>query len=128
MFVKNATVKKDCINTLADKFYCYSYSADFSGDNKGANKEVRKFVKEQTHNLIDRDFDLSEDTLFTLINTLYIKDVWNDTGKDIPFAAGQYSFVESDGNVKSANLLQGYYERGRVVETDTYTHFYVTTG
>lgn len=123
---ESATVKEDCINMLAEKYHCYSYAADFANDNMGANKAVRKFVKEQTKKLIDRDFELDEETLFALMNTLYLKDVWQDFGRDLPFADGDFTF-RSDGGEEPVRLLQGFYRAGRAVETDTYTHFYTAT-
>ena len=122
-----AHVKDACINALADKYYCYPYQVDFDGDNKGANRAIREFVKKHTHGLIDQDFLLSADTLFALINALYLKDVWNDYGGELSFEAGQYSFVNGDGSVASVPLLGGYYKRGRAVQTETYRHFFTQT-
>lgn len=124
---ESATVKEDCIKTLAEKYHSYSYAADFANDNMGANKAVRKFVKQQTKKLIDRDFELDEETLFVLMNTLYLKDVWQNFGKDLPFADGNFTFRSDGGEEKSLRLLQGFYRAGRAVETDTFTHFYTTT-
>ena len=60
----------ECVNSLAEKYFCYSYMADFTGDNEGANRAVREFVKERTKGLIDKDFNLKKETAFALINTL----------------------------------------------------------
>lgn len=120
-------VNKDCIEALADYYFSYSYSADFAHDNAGANRAVRKFVKEQTKGLIDNDFRLSEETLFALINTLYLKTTWNIYGNDLPFAEGTYDFTQSDGSVNDIKLLQGYYNRGRVYESEKYSTFYTST-
>ena len=122
-----ATVKDDCASVLGDKFFCDVYSVDFDGDNAGANQAIREFVKEKTNNLIDQEFNLDPSTLFTLINTLYLKDVWLDDGRDLPYADGQYSFVGSDGIIKQIQLLCGFYSGGKVVETDNYTHYYIRT-
>lgn len=128
VWVNDGTAVKDsCIRTLADKYYAYSYSADFAGDNKNANLAVRSFVKKQTNGLIDRDFDLSEETVFTLINTLYLKDMWNVYGDDLPFTKEKYTFTEKGGQEKNVNLLQGYYISGRAYEAESYTHFYTRT-
>ncbi|MCM1195406.1 MAG: hypothetical protein NC099_01240 [Corallococcus sp.] len=120
-------VKQDCIRSLSDDFYAYSYSADFKNNNAEANKAVRAFVKEQTNGLIDKDFELSDRTLFALINSLYLKTIWNDSGRDLPFADGMYDFTAKDGSVKNVQLLQGDYIRGRAVEFDTYSTFYTAT-
>ncbi|MDE5601876.1 MAG: hypothetical protein K2J16_05205 [Clostridia bacterium] len=124
---KGTPVKQTCIDTLSNNYYAYSYSADFAKDNANANKAVRKFVKDQTKGLIDKDFKLDKDTLFTLINTLYLKTIWNIDGKDLPFAQNEYTFTAKDGTKTQNKLLQGYYNGGRVFETDTYSTFYTST-
>lgn len=124
---ERATAKEDCVQTLAERYYCYSYAADFQEDNGGANRAVREFVKEQTNGLIDKDFQLSADTVFTLINTLYLKDIWNEYGNDMPFTEQEYDFTQSDGATVGGRLLQGDYRSGRVYRTETYSHFYTET-
>ena len=119
--------KKECLDVLANDFYCSSYSADFTFDNASANRAVRAFVKEQTRALIDRDFSLSERTVFALINTLYLKDVWNTSGFDLPFTTENIPFANADGTKTDEKLLMGQYSVGQKVETDRYTHFYIRT-
>ena len=119
--------KEACIQTLTDKYLCYSYSPDFRHDNKGANQAIRDFVKDKTRGLIDQDFQLKEETLFALINTLYLKDMWNSSGKDLSFTEAQYNFTERDGSVETLNFLQGGYRLGRICEAETFTHFYAQT-
>ena len=124
---KGASVKQPCIDTLSNNYYAYSYSADFANDNSNANKAIRKFVKDQTKGLIDKDFKLDKDTLFTLINTLYLKTIWNTDGKDLPYAQNEYTFTAKDGSTTQCKLLQGYYRSGRAFETDSYSTFYTST-
>ncbi|MDE6302624.1 MAG: hypothetical protein K2M36_03440 [Clostridia bacterium] len=128
IWVNNSTqVKQPCIDALSNDFYSYSYSADFEHDSKQANKAVRDFVKKQTNGLIDKDFDLSPDTLFTLINTLYLKTIWNTHGDELPFAKGSYTFTAKDGSEKDVQLLQGKYNSGRAIEFDTFSTFFTET-
>jgi len=84
-------------------------------------------VKEQTNGLIDSDFELTEELCFALINCLYLKDVWNDEGDDLPYASGSYTFTQYDGTEKDTKLLQSYYRVGRVYEGENYTTFYTAT-
>ena len=119
--------KQDCLQTLADKYYSYSYSADFAHGNQSANLAVRNFVKKQTKGSVDVDFNLPTDTLFTILNTLYLKDVWNAKGDKLPFTQADYGFANSDGTTSDTRLWQGYYRAGRAYETDTYSAFYTTT-
>ena len=120
-------VKQECINTLSDTFYSYSYAADFLHDNLNANKAIKNFVKEKTRGLIDNDFQLSEETLFTLVNTLYLKTVWNDYGSDLSMTEKEYTFTAKDGTTTAKKLVQGYYLGGRAYETDEYSTFYTAT-
>ncbi|MDE7406568.1 MAG: hypothetical protein K2M89_06830 [Clostridiales bacterium] len=120
-------VKQPCIDCLSNDYYAYSYSADFEHNNAEANKAVRDFVSKQTKGLIDKDFQLSEETLFALINTVYLKTVWDDEGRDLPFADGTFEFTANDGSKKNTELLQGYYNDGKAVEFDTFTTFYTTS-
>ena len=124
---KTMQPKEACIQDLAGKYLCYSYSTDFRNDNTSANQAIRNFVKDKTRGLIDQDFQLSTETLFALINTLYLKDIWNDGGEDLSFTKEKYDFTEGDGTVESLNLLQGKYRSGRAIETETFTHFYTQT-
>lgn len=118
---------KPCVQSLSQKYFAYSYSADFANDNANANKAIRSFVKKSTRGLIDMDFDLSSQTAFTLINALYLKDIWNTYGDDLGFTPDKYEFTESGGKTKNLNLLRGYYQTGRVWESDGYTTFYTKT-
>ncbi len=122
-----AEFKETCLESLSEKYFCHSYSADFANNNDEANKAIRKFVKEQTNGLIDQDFKLPDKTLFTLINTLYLKDAWNTFGEDLDFTEKAYDFRNADGKTTSQNLLQGNYESGRVFEDETFSHFYTRT-
>lgn len=123
----SVSVKDKCINTLSNRYYCYSYSADFANDNSGANKAIRRFVSDQTNKMIDMDFDLPVETAFAIINTLYLKDVWNAYGRDLSYAEGKYDFTAFDGKSKQVDMLQGYYCPGNAYETDSFTHFYTKT-
>lgn len=118
--------KQSCIDALSEFYRSYTFSADFYNDNTAANQAVRHFVKEQTRGLIDQDFKLSRYTLFTLINTLYLKTVWNTNGKDLPFTDKTYDFQNADGTTTSIKLLQGGYCLGRVYEGETFSSFYAS--
>lgn len=120
-------VKQECIDALSNDYFAYSYSADFAHKNAEANKAVRDFVKKQTKGLIDQDFGLPEETLFTLINALYLKTIWNTDGRDLPFAEDTYNFTAKDGAVKNTKLLRGYYNGGRTKEFGTFKTFFTTT-
>ena len=121
------TAKQNCIDILADKFDCYSYKTGFYENNKAANLAVREFVKDKTRGLIDRDFELTKDTMFAIINTLYIKDIWNQFGNDLGFTSNTYKFINYDDSKINTKLLQGYYRNGRVYEGESYQTFFTST-
>lgn len=119
---KSLEAQPSTLKTLAEKYFCNARKTDFAFENALANRAIQKFVKEKTHGLIDQDFNLSTDTVFAIINTLYLKDVWNGFGEELQLTDKTYSF-----NEKSIHLLEGYYREGRAYEADTFTHFYTQT-
>lgn len=124
---QNTVVEEDGLNSLSDKFFTDSYSADFEGDNDGANRAVRDYVKDKTNGLIDRNFALGPETYFALINTLYLKDSWNLDGKDLEYTEEEYQFAAGNGDVVSKKLLRGAYSLGRVYEGETFSSFFTST-
>lgn len=119
-------VKSNCLDELANQFYCYSHSADFANDNAAANQAVRNFVKEKTNGLIDKNFELSTETLFALINTLYLKEVWYREGDDKSMTDDFYDFV-GQNQTKRTKLLESEYRGGRTYRTDDFSAYYTTT-
>lgn len=118
--------KESCIKTIADDFYCYSYSADFAKDNAAANSAIRKFVSDKTRGLIDKDFELSKQTLFAIINTLYLKDVWREFGEELGMTRDKYTFEGLTASVER-NLLSGYYRTCRAYSGNGFEACYTTT-
>ena len=114
-------------DALAEKYGSYSYSADFMEDNRNANLAVKHFVKEQTNGLIDKNFNFDQYTIFTLINTLYVKDTWNIFGDELKLTSDKYAFKQSDGKTKSVNLMQGDYSTIRAYDGNNFTSCYTRT-
>lgn len=123
---ENLPFRQNCIDSLSQKYFCYSYSADFANDNENANRAVSYFVKKNTKGLIDMDFELSRETLFTLITALYLKDTWFDDGNDLSFTSEKYTFrgLSSD---REEQFLQGLYNAGRTYDGNGYNMFYTET-
>ena len=115
------------LDDLQNNYYCYAYEADFNGNNKVTNKAIREFIKQQTNGLIDPEMNLSTDIMFVLMNTIYLKDIWNDLGRDLKFADGSYKFTNINGNVSDKQLLDGYYNVGKTMHNDNYSAFYTQT-
>ena len=123
----NINLKEEKLDVLANKYNTDSFYVPFTNKNTLANKALSDYVKEKTHGLIDNDFNLSIDTMFALVNTLYLKDIWNRDGNDLLFTKDKYDFKEYDGNIVKTKLLSGYYNLGRVVENNVYKTFYTKT-
>ena len=123
----DVTLKDSGLDDLNDNYYCYSYHVDFDGNNKKSNEAMREFVKKQTKGLIDQNLNISPETLFVLMNTLYLKDVWNEGGTNLSYASKDFKFTNYDGTVSDKQLLQGYYVDGRTLETEDYYAFHSIT-
>ena len=124
---KRLQTEQACLDSLAADYYAYSYQTDFYNNSRLANQAIESFIKRQTNGLIDEDMNFGRDTLFVLMNTLYLKDVWNEYGNDIARTSEPYSFTEYDGERESLRLLQGKYIDGRAYQGDGFTSFYTRT-
>ena len=113
----------NALNRLAEELFCYAYRAPFASDNKNANNAIRRFIKEKTKGLIDKDFDLSPQTLFALINTLYLKDVWTIDGD---LDVSNENFYAKNKTLKT-DFLTGKYAAGEVVSNQVCDFFYAST-
>ena len=124
---KSLSYKQSGIDLLKDYFYVDSYMVPFSTENKTANKAIQDFVCRNTKGLINNNFNFDINTLFVLINTLYLKDTWNSLGKELFFTNEEYEFKNKDNSVKSLKLLNGYYFDGKVQSGDGFEYFYTET-
>lgn len=115
------------LDDLKNNYCCYSYEADFDGHNKDSNDAIKDFIYEQTKGLINPEMNLSPATLFVLLNTLYLKDVWNEGGNSLSYTPQSYPFTNGDGQKVRLNLLMGNFCGGKVIETDDFSSFYTST-
>ena len=122
---KNTMLKEDGINNLANNFNCDLFSINFKTSE--GEKAINAYIKEKTHGVIDSDIELSPEILITLINTFYLKEVWNEDGDELKFTDKAYDFKNADGSVTNTKLLQGYYFNGNIYEGEGYTSFYTRT-
>ena len=122
---KNTSFKREGINNLANNFNCDVFSVNFKTSE--GEKAINAYIKEKTHGIIDGNIELSPETLITLINTFYLKEVWNKDGDELSFTDGEYDFKNADGSVTNTKLLRGYYFNGNVYEGEGYTSFYTRT-
>ncbi|MDY0399533.1 MAG: serpin family protein [Bacilli bacterium] len=126
-FDEQITLKDAALDILAADYNAFPFAVDFLNDNAEANKAIRGFIKEKTRGLIDQDFQLDQSTLIALINTLYVKDVWNDFGGDLDFTNQSHTFQMIDKQEKTLPFLQGYYIPGNIYRGENYQSFYTST-
>ena len=121
----NLKLNDNGVNNLANNFHADLYKVDFKTDE--GEKAIGAYIKDKTHGLIDGDIDRPPETLITLINTFYLKEIWNPFGNNLPFMEGTYNFVRGDGKITETKLLRGYYNNGKVYEGEGYSSFFTTT-
>ena len=111
------------LDELAKNYYCYAYKTPFALNNKKANEEIREFIKEKTYGLIDKDFELNDDTIFAIINTLYFKDVWKN-GEPLNMALRNFD-VNGEKVIKP--FIYSNYQDGCVKNNELCSYFYTQT-
>ena len=62
-----------------------------------------------------------------ILNTLYLKDLWNNIGYDLNYTSNEYGFKNIDNSITKSKFLSGYYNQGRVYNEETFSHFYTKT-
>lgn len=125
-FEESIELKEIGLTGLADNYNCSSYGVPFKNNNGTANKALQDYVNKNTKGLINNSFNLPVDTLLALVNTFYLKEVW-DVEDDLVFTKEKYNFTNYDKTTKETKLLQGYYYPGQVYKTDMFEHFYTKT-
>ena len=122
-FDNNLPLIDEGLDGLRDDYYCYSYEVDFDKKNQKTNEAMKEFVKKQTNGLINPNFQFSLETIFVLMNTLYIKDTWGLNIQSIPYT-DQYKFTNIDGTISNKQLLKGETTDGKAMKKDSFTAFY----
>lgn len=122
---KEVSLKKSGVSNLANNLHADLYKVNFETDE--GERAIGAYIKDKTHGLIDSDIDLPPETLITLINTFYLKEIWNPFGDNLSFTDKTYDFVGGDGRITETKLLRGYYNNGKVYKAEGYTSFFTTT-
>ncbi len=110
---------------IANNFNADVFSVPFNSDE--ARDAIEEYIEDQTNDLINGKINMDPSTVAMLLNTLYIKDIWNDMGDDLKKTKEKYDFKNSNGNIESISLLQSYYAQGSVYAADNYSAFYAET-
>ena len=123
---RRAHSNDDCLDALAENYRCESFEADFAGNNEKTNEEISEYIKEKTKGLININPRLSVDTLYAILNTIYMKDIWRD-GADLPYAGKEFRFQNPNGDYSSKELRSGYYTLGKAYQGETFSCFHTYT-
>lgn len=114
------------LDELKDDYYCYSYKTDFKKDKAG--EQISAFIEQESKGLLKPELHFNPLTLFVLMNTLYLKDIWNMEGDNLEFSEDpEHYFTNSDNKISTKKLLKSYYSAGRAIKTDDYSGFYTKT-
>ncbi|MDE5856261.1 MAG: hypothetical protein K2H06_04345, partial [Anaeroplasmataceae bacterium] len=123
---KNITFKDSCLQNLANHYYSYSHGIDLK-QKKYASRYITDFISKKTDGFLKPEYHVSNETVFLLINTYYLKDVWQNTGKEIRLTDSKYDFINSNGTKVNTKLMMGKYRAGKAQETEEYSEFYTST-
>ena len=121
---KGHEFKNDCLDSLANNYYCYPFAVDFLNENELSNQMMHDFIYEKTHELIDLNPNFGLDTLLALMNTLYFKDKWSEP---LSLTYNPMDFTNYDGSVTNTKLMNTAYNSGKVYQNDLYSQFYTVT-
>ena len=122
---KDVQLKKDGIDRLAYDYNCDIFGVSFK--DSSASKAINQYIKDKTHGIIDGNLDISRETLFTLINTFYLKEIWNEYGDELKLTDEKYDFMNVDGSKTRLPLLTGYYSEGNIYKGEGFSSFFTET-
>lgn len=117
--------KTNGVNALAKDYNCDVFQASFS--NGEAGKLINQYIEDKSRGLLSGDIQFSPETYFVLMNTYYLKEIWNDTGKNLKLTDDKIYFQNTDGSTTHINLLESYYVDGKEYDGDRFTSFYTKT-
>ncbi len=118
-------VNMNSANSLASKFNADIFAADFeSGE---ADRVIKQYIKDKTHGLIDGDLKMDPETVFALINTFYLKELWDYLSHPLDKTDKKYSFENSDGSTENTYLLKTEYISGKAYEGSNYQSCFART-
>ena len=119
----NIDVNQSTLNVLTDNFHADVFKANFAKRPKRVGEFVSHYVKDKTHNLIDKKYDFDSSTLLVLLNTLYLKDTWNVYGTNLNKSDLVSSFINRNGNVVDKDFYVTKYFSGKTSEEESFKYF-----
>ena len=123
---RHARSNDECLDALMTNYRCESFEADFAGQNKETNQKISEYISEKTKGLININPQFSVDTLYAILNTIYMKDIWRE-GAELPYAGSEFHFLNPNGEYSSKELRSGYYTLGKAYQGETFSCFHTHT-
>ena len=87
---KDVKFVEEGVNKLANDYNCDVFRASFQ--NGEAERLIEKYIENKTNGLIDADVEFSPETYFVLMNTYYLKEIWNEFGDSLDFTSERTAF------------------------------------
>ena len=126
-FDKSVSLKDGILDKLSQNLYTSSYGVDFQKENEKSNKAIDEYVEKMTNGIIKPNFDFEDTTQVVLMNTLYLKTLWNEFGKDLELSKNTFTFTERDSSKNDTKLLVFPETTGRAFKGKDYSSYRVVT-
>ncbi len=118
-------MKDDGIKSLTN--YCHSDLLKMNFSTSNVNELIKSYLSNETNGLLKPEFEYDEQTAILLMNVIYLREIWNEYGHDLPLTEDKYDFICYDQSKVNTQLLQGDYNYGRAVETEKFRKFKTAT-
>ena len=121
-------LKETGLNALQDDYACDSFYADFFGKNLAANEAMKNYIYDKTNGFLAPNLGIQKDTMFVLMNIIYLKDIWPD-GSEYAYRPLEeaYQFKNASGAISNKRLIGSGYFSGQTLEQEDYSAFYIET-
>lgn len=113
------------VRNLAKTFNCDVFAIDFAS--KDERSVINQYASYKTLNNIESSAHFTKDTTLAMMCVFYLKDIWNELGKDLTYTLESYDFENYDGSKTNTQLLKSTYSPGMVFTTARYSTFYAST-
>lgn len=113
------------LEKIADDYYTYSYRVDYTTSE--ANNAIRDFIIEKTNGFLNPLIEFDPQTIFVLMNTLYLKDNWTLGGSDLSTYQDRINFINSDNTITNTDMLSSGYKDKNIYVGDTFKSCYIST-
>ncbi len=118
-------IDRDSANALAKNYNADIFGVNFK--NGEADKVIKQYINDKSRGLLDGDVRMLPETVFVLLNTLYLKEIWNDMGRELKKTDAIYEFENTTGNTENTYLLESDYSAGKAYAKENYLSFFART-